>query len=292
MFPQFTGNGFPPTGPFNQSPIKRSVRSADALSPTIGRSDFGTLVESTVSTSYTQLVAPSWSLPKDWWCFFGNAITGTALVTLSLFDSSFSINGNTYTSMKVWPGELWLLQWDGSNFCARCLQAGRYTHTVSGAVASVDFLSLFDSSADDYDVSIDGLSPVSDGAELRMRFADSGGSADSGASAYTYTIFSAVNGTGTSDVDYSNAASAISVIADPMDNTVLSNAVLQIRNINSTGLKGVFSMFHMLDSAGTNYRFLITQGGYLSANVSTGFQLYFSTGNVDAGTIRIRRHIK
>lgn len=265
------------------------VRRAITTTDSIGATDKGKWIDATSGT-FTLSATAAATLGDGFWCYVGSS-GSTNLVTVDPNGSeTVTIKGTAYTTFKVWPGEVWLIVCDGSNFHAFLVQEGAYTHTVSGAVASVDFLSLLDSMADDIDVDLEGVSGSAD-AELYMRFANGSGTADTGSN-YTYNIIKNVAGT-VDGSEWSNGSSSLRIASgNNVDAPTPCNVTLQIKNVNSTNLKSVFSTASYLDGAGTNYIHAQGVGNYKAANVSTGIQFFFSSGNIDAGTIRIRRHIK
>lgn len=136
--------------------------------------------------------------------------------------------------------------------------------TVSTAVASIDFLSLFASAYDKYIIEVQGILP-STSTTLLMRLAKAG-TADAASV-------------------YSGATTRISVSGTSMSTTIASSYTIDVRNANdAVRRKGVG--VHGLTYSTTNDT-VFTENAYDSANIVTGFQLYPNAGNIVAGTVRV-----
>ena len=142
--------------------------------------------------------------------------------------------------------------------------------TVSAAVAQINFLSLFTSAYDKYIIEIQGLTPAA-AAILRMRLAV-GGVIDSSS---LYNPMSANSGGG-------NAANTLEFYEL---SALVATMTVEVRNTNSSGLTtiGVRGAYTQ-----TSTPLSVTKEGvYRGTAPVTGFSLYFSSGNITAGTVRV-----
>lgn len=142
--------------------------------------------------------------------------------------------------------------------------------TVSTAVAQINFLSLFTSAYDKYIIEIQGLTPAA-AAILRMRLAV-GGVIDSSS---LYNPMSANSGGG-------NAANTLEFYEL---SALVATMTVEVRNTNSSGLTtiGVRGAYTQ-----TSTPLSVTKEGvYRGTAPVTGFSLYFSSGNITAGTVRV-----
>ncbi|OIJ39610.1 hypothetical protein [Massilia timonae] len=142
--------------------------------------------------------------------------------------------------------------------------------TVGAAVAQINFLSLFTSVYDKYIIEIQGLTPAA-AAILRMRLAV-GGAIDSSS---LYNPMSANSGGG-------NAANTLEFYEL---SALVATMTVEVRNTNSSGLTtiGVRGAYTQ-----TSTPLSVTKEGvYRGTAPITGFSLYFSSGNITAGTVRV-----
>lgn len=142
--------------------------------------------------------------------------------------------------------------------------------TVSAAVAQINFLNLFTSAYDKYIIEIQGLTPAA-AAILRMRLAV-GGVIDSSS---LYNPMSANSGGG-------NAANTLEFYEL---SALVATMTVEVRNTNSSGLttigaRGAYTQ--------TSTPLSVTKEGvYRGTAPVTGFSLYFSSGNITAGVVRV-----
>lgn len=102
--------------------VIRSTRTANTI---LAETDRRGYVDVTSGT-FTQTVTPSSVLGAGWWCYYGNS--GTGVVTIDP-DSAETING--LSTLTLNPGEVILLQADGSNLNAIFLKRDLGPHVIA-----------------------------------------------------------------------------------------------------------------------------------------------------------------
>ena len=161
------------------------------------------------------------------------------------------------------------------------------SQTVSSAVSEVNFTSGISSTYDDYVVYFEGITPDTDGVDLRLRLRKSGAFATSG---YLTSVgrFRTTSNNDASDSfnyifmtgSYASVDTAVSVISGE----------LKLLNMNSTLARRatvVGQLFYGV-AAASNAQSTAIFGGYqTTAAATTGFQFFFDTGNIATGTFRL-----
>jgi hypothetical protein len=150
------------------------------------------------------------------------------------------------------------------------------TATVSTAVANIDFLSVFSSTYDNYLIEVQGLMPSASSA-LNIRLAKSG-AVDTGSSYYA----GPTSGSLTNQTSFSLGTSVGTAIGGGIACTVELRNMSDASHIKSMTATGCF-----LD--GTTYQPLDFSCAYTPspASAASGFRLFFGTGNITAGTVRV-----
>lgn len=148
------------------------------------------------------------------------------------------------------------------------------TYTVGTAVASIDFLTIFNSTYDNYLITLTGMQP-NGGSDLRLTPAIGG-------AAETVSNCTAMGADGAS-VSAGAAAFFTLASAQPFTDTSAASLTCEFRNVNSaTKAKNLGAH----GTAGTTA--IAREGRYLNlTSVVTGFQLTYSAGNFTAGTVRV-----
>lgn len=140
------------------------------------------------------------------------------------------------------------------------------------AVANIDFLSIFNSTYDDYLIILDGIRPSSNDS-LNMRFAN-GGVVDSGS-----------NYANQNSPPNSNSLFGVTGTAD---NGYDISSSFFIRNVNSTFNK-TWSGIVAAKSPGGNWSAAVNGGIYSPSTVVSGIRLYFNLGSTFqvGGTVKV-----
>jgi hypothetical protein len=118
--------------------IPNIVRSARTSNTILGAADKGTLIDITSGT-FTQTFTAAATLANGWWCYIRNA--GTGDITLDP-NASETIDG--LTSYVMYPGEVRLVQCDGSAFFSVVLSAFNKEFSASGTFTKPPGYQLFD----------------------------------------------------------------------------------------------------------------------------------------------------
>lgn len=121
----FTSWTIVPATPVSVIPdnITRSARTSNTI---LGVSDKGTWIDVTSGT-FTQTFTAAATLGNGWWCWYGNSSTGE--ITL---DPNGAETIDTKTSFKVYPGEIRLIQCDGTSLFSIVVKSYYLTSDVSG----------------------------------------------------------------------------------------------------------------------------------------------------------------
>jgi hypothetical protein len=150
------------------------------------------------------------------------------------------------------------------------------TATVSSAVANIDFLNVFSSTYDNYIIEILGLVPQNNTA-LNLRLAKSG-VVDTGANYY----YAGPNVTGTNGTSFPITSAAVTTSSG-----FGAVTTVEIRNANDAvrhkSMTTVGTFFDNTPTANT----VDYSCAYSFASAISGFRLYFGTGNITAGTVRV-----
>lgn len=152
--------------------------------------------------------------------------------------------------------------------------------TPSGA-GTVDFLSVFSSLYDNYEIRCIGLKPSSTDSSLLLRVAISG----SASSANTY-YYSTANSTASAAATYAHQSNGSPVLASGVG----MNLDISIRNVNSSaGVKSIATRSAFQDSASPTFIIGDTTAVFTTAGVLTGGQLFWGNGtnSFSVGKVRV-----
>jgi hypothetical protein len=158
------------------------------------------------------------------------------------------------------------------------------SQTVSSPVGSVDFTSGISSTYDDYVVYFSNVTPVNNNVNMRLRFYKSGAFQSSGysTSSASFKTTAALQSSNIldyiymSDLTISNSVSVVSGTCTLLNmNSALGNRATAVGQL----------FFNSATSAAQSTT--IFGGSQSTAAATTGFQFFFSSGNVNSGTFRL-----
>ena len=145
--------------------------------------------------------------------------------------------------------------------------------TVSSAVAQIDFLNIFSAAYDKYIIELQNITPATQGI-LRARLAV-GGVVDSSA---LYNFPSANGGQG----------AAVSALDLYSANGTYATMTLEVRNTNGASMTAIGARGAYYSTVGTPGPYsVVVEGAYRGTSAVSGFRLYFSSGNISAGIVRV-----
>ncbi len=159
-------------------------------------------------------------------------------------------------------------------------------HAASSS-ASLDFTSWYSSTYDEYLISIVGLIPATDGAQLLGQFSTDGGSSFA-ATNYKYTMSYGAS-SGTTGISASNAGTSIPVSGTVENTTSTSflDSTIHLYNPGSaTRAKRMRVYSDLLANDGNYYQWSGT-GAWNDVTAVNALRFIFTAGNVAEGTIRI-----
>lgn len=156
-------------------------------------------------------------------------------------------------------------------------------HTASNS-ASLNFTTCVSSTYDNYQLQLVNIIPVTNAANLLMRFSTDGGSTYDSGSNYDWVItFSAV-GTGPGRAEAASAT-AIQILGGLPTTPIGASGSFMLNDpLNAATFKSVFGQM-----ADVNAGVWLTQQGageYKSNTAANAFQFLMSSGNISSGTVR------
>jgi len=159
------------------------------------------------------------------------------------------------------------------------------SQTVSTAVASVDFTSGISATYDDYIVYFSNVSPSANSSALYLRLYKASAFLTTN---YQYSHYSALT---TPSTGASNNASFIQLMATgSLSNgtSVCAGSCTFTQMNNANGYRPTI-FGNTFSSNGTGVQNMVTMfgGSSSNANATTGFQFYFSSGNIANGTFTL-----
>lgn len=158
------------------------------------------------------------------------------------------------------------------------------SQTVTSAVASVDFTSGISSTYDDYVVYFDDVTPTGTGVNMRLRLYKSGAFQTTNYSSSYGSLKTTINSGGT------NAGTYIYMSDSQIDNSQsVVNGTCTFFSMNSTlgnRATAVGQLFYNALSSSAQST-VVFGGNQSTAAATTGFQFFFSSGNINSGTFRL-----
>lgn len=146
------------------------------------------------------------------------------------------------------------------------------------AAASLDLLSVFNSTYDNYLIVCDGLLPATGSSTLQLRAANSG-TVDASSSYYNLDVAGPSSG---------SSANALNVGGTTLSSGRGANVEIRLRNVNSaTKAKTINSLFAMQDSATPTFQASQSAGFYTGTAIS-GFRLSWFSGALFAADGKVR----
>ena len=169
---------------------------------------------------------------------------------------------------------------------------GRYalisTGTISGGATYIDLDDVFSSSYKNYLLVATGIDVNTDGADLHIQVKTSGGLV-SGGSDYLYSYLQRASNTDSHSGSYSTGASYFRLNSSGVGNlaTESANLYIQFYNVRSTSHhKLIFSQMTSM-STGSDALYNLGVGAVKTTTALTGVRLKSSTGNLDAGVLKL-----
>ena len=156
-------------------------------------------------------------------------------------------------------------------------------HTASNS-AALSFTSCISATYNAYQITLENLIPVSDGANLYLRMSTNGGSSyDSGTN---YSMRNLIIQTGSSSTGGSTGLAQIAIASTVSSSTSWGLAgIFRLYNPGSAALyKAVEGTFTFYD--GSNRKGIVMSGAYEVATAVNAFQIIASSGNISSGTVR------
>ena len=145
--------------------------------------------------------------------------------------------------------------------------------TVGAAVAQIDFLNIFSAAYDKYVIELQNITPAA-AAALRMRLAVAG-------AVDTSNSYNLLAGTG-------GASAAASAIDLYQETGTFSTMTVEVRNANSSGFTSVGAQgSYNRTVAPIGPAAIVAEGGYRGTAAVSGFRLYFASGNIATGVVRV-----
>jgi preprotein translocase subunit SecG len=160
-------------------------------------------------------------------------------------------------------------------------------HKGKGSGLSDLFGGGISSTYDDYVVYFEGITTITGGVDLRLRLRKSGAFVTTGYNSSSGRFRVTADNTASDSVGYIYMTGASSAVDDTV--SVISGE-LKLLNMNSTEARRatvIGQLFYGV-AATSNGQSTAIFGGYQStAAATTGFQFYFTTGNIATGTFRL-----
>lgn len=158
------------------------------------------------------------------------------------------------------------------------------SQTVSSAVASVDFTSGISSTYDDYVVYFEDVTPGTTSVGMRMRLYKSGSFQTSGySSSYGSLKTTPVYGSSNTNTYLYMGDAVIDTSVSVVSGSCTFFAMNSTLGNRATAVGQLF--FNTSSSASQST--IVFGGNQSTAAATTGFQFYFSSGNINSGTFRL-----
>jgi hypothetical protein len=255
------------TGAAGTLALARSGRTSNTI---LGLADAGRFIDITSGT-FTQTFDAAATLAANWLVYIRNS--GTGVITLDP-NASETIDG--LTTIKVYPGEAFAVQCDGSALytIGRQTMVLVQTQTIGSAVASVDFERGFDDTQfKSFRFIVEALSHNDAGSQIvGMRYKKSG--------SYAATGYTAAGPGGAPDLDNGGTIIGLSSAQAAAD-FVLSTIDI-IAPFNATASRQAAVMVSATPSVNLTETVTARQS---TAAALQGVQFLSVAGNLDSGTI-------
>lgn len=257
---------------------------------TLAITDFQTLLDCT--GTFTMSLTAAASMGDGWFCSLRNSGSGT--ITLDP-DSSEQIDGAT--TLKLWPGDSCILFCSGSAWRTVGLTDGPRVigSAAPSSAATVDFTDQIDTLSDCYELDYQ-LVPATDDVYLRLVVGTGGVPTwQTGGGSYSWGAYMAgVSAGQDGGSTYYSLTTAIALSRPEVGQGVGSDAGehiagrVRIWGINTASeqvLAEGRSVYRRSDSAGV----LWSVGGFYNGTGVTALRLEFSSGNIESGSVTLRK---
>jgi len=162
------------------------------------------------------------------------------------------------------------------------------TGTIPGGATYIDMDDVFSATYKNYLLVTTGIDVNTDGADLHIQVKTSGGLV-SGGSDYLYSYLQRASNTDSHSGSYSTGASYFRLNSSGVGNAAeeSANLFIQFYNVRSTShYKLIFSQMTSL-STGSDALYNLGVGAVKTTTALTGIRLKSSTGNLDAGVLKV-----
>jgi hypothetical protein len=236
--------------------------------------------------TFTQTFSAAATLGAGWYVDYRN--DGTGIITFDP-NSTELIDGSQ--TLNLYTGESCRIVCDGSAFktVGRTTGMVKIAQAVVGsAVSSVDITAGIDSTFDEYVLVLAGVLPATDDAQLWFRISqDNGSNYKAGSTDYRTNQFVNQNGTITSGSADSNALIVSAAASNAAGDGGVNGEIRFFNPSSSTGKKWIRSVTAHYRTANGTCEW--QQGGRYQAdnNAWNAIRIFFSTGNIAAGTFTL-----
>ena len=252
--------------------VARSARTANTI---LGAADLGNWIEITSGT-FTQTAAAAATLGAGWYCYYENSGTGTITIDPNAAET---IDGSA--SATVDPGYTYMIVSDGIALRTMRIDlpgapmAMLGSATVGAAVANIDFLNIFTTAYDSYMITLQGVASSGTSVDMRMQLAKSG-------VVETTAVYSSMRLTDDDTFDGNQAAHFL-VSPQYTGSTMSVTGKIDLIGVDTGKPVALINGI----ATGSGRARLDRAGRYLGTGTITGFRLFFGSGNVAAGTVRV-----
>ena len=183
-------------------------------------------------------------------------------------------------------GDAKVLQGDGSWVTPSAAGMSFISNTDISAAATYNFTSFTAGSYEHYQFVLQNLIPVTDNVELNCRTSTDGGSSyDSGGSDYSWGVWSGTIDNDTADSEIALTGDDGYTVGSAANESGISGNIW-LHAPHTTSYTHVSAVLAFLGADGVMTR-VICSGLRASAADVDGFQVLFSSGNIESGTITV-----